>query len=394
MLDSLPSAGPTRPLPNAILTNFAGKIQRLTKKFRRLDFCPDFRDNEYRAGALIARGGMVKKRFISDRFEHNRHSQRNCSMRRLKSGFTLVELLVVITIIGLLIALLIPAVNTIRERGRQAVCMNNEKELATAILTYETSQRQLPGLMNQITITGGTTQVQFSWTEAILPNLEHADIWGYIASGNTKAVAGIRVSTTICPDDPLSADPTSAKAQMLLSYGVNDQFFVDWRGKPFNTNANLTPPIGRSALASSAGSFYSAAAPVLSNLKTQPYTSPSATYLHGQSVTATQTIMLAERTFIDTTSYSNQRAGQWGDPATTNPPSPSGWANWTSTPQKFWQALAFPNPVLPRPIPSPAISQQYIASTHGATSGKPGTVVVVTYFDGSGAILPSETPFP
>ena len=50
------------------------------------------------------------------------------------------------------------------------------------------------------------------------------------------------MNIVICPDDPLMVDPTSPNAQQLLSYGVNDQFFVDYRGKPYNT---ATPPLGQ-----------------------------------------------------------------------------------------------------------------------------------------------------
>ncbi len=101
-------------------------------------------------------------------------------MHRFRSGFTLVELLVVITIIGLLVALLIPAVNVIRERGRQTQCFNQQKQIGLAILAYEAGQNHLPGVMDQktVTVATGGTAIQYSWVEAIFPNLEHADIWG------------------------------------------------------------------------------------------------------------------------------------------------------------------------------------------------------------------------
>ena len=78
------------------------------------------------------------------RGESSRCGQSRCGQSRLSRGFTLVELLVVIAIIGLLVGLLLPAVQSAREAARLSSCGNNMRQLATAALTYETANGAFP----------------------------------------------------------------------------------------------------------------------------------------------------------------------------------------------------------------------------------------------------------
>ena len=63
---------------------------------------------------------------------------------KISTGFTLVELLVVIAIVGVLVALLMPAIQASREAGRRTQCIDNMKQIALAVLNYDTTRRVLP----------------------------------------------------------------------------------------------------------------------------------------------------------------------------------------------------------------------------------------------------------
>src|SRR5687768_14086496 len=91
-------------------------------------------------------------------------------------GFTLVELLVVIAIIGILIALLLPAVQNAREAARRSQCTNNMKQLALAIQLYHDAKGSYP--MSAYAAVVGNTG--FSWMSAILPFFDQSALFSEI----------------------------------------------------------------------------------------------------------------------------------------------------------------------------------------------------------------------
>jgi prepilin-type N-terminal cleavage/methylation domain-containing protein len=138
-----------------------------------------------------------------------------------RRGFTLVELLVVITIIGMLMALLLPAIQAAREQGRRTQCMNNQRNLAAALHTHEATRGSLPGY--RVTLVAGKPQV--SWAFMLLPQLDRQDLWKLWRSDPSKgpptvSSAGVRLNVMFCPSDPPdTASPTDGSS----AYAVNMQ---------------------------------------------------------------------------------------------------------------------------------------------------------------------------
>ena len=132
---------------------------------------------------------------------------------RRRSGFTLIELLVVIAIIGILMGLLLPAVQNARESARRITCLSNIRIIGLGMHEYEVAKGCFPGWRNQLS--GG---LPVSWSVAILPRMERTDIFNQW--NNSSSIPNAQwqpsIDAYMCPTSP-PANPTDAS----LVYAMN-----------------------------------------------------------------------------------------------------------------------------------------------------------------------------
>jgi prepilin-type N-terminal cleavage/methylation domain-containing protein/prepilin-type processing-associated H-X9-DG protein len=127
----------------------------------------------------------------------------------MRRAFTLVEILVVIAIIGTLITLLLPAVQSSREASRRLQCTNNLKQVGLALLNYESSHKVFPpGYVSQIDSSGNDTGPGWGWASMILPQMEQTPIHNVIHFDLPieHAMNGVRVASIpnyLCPTEDL-----------------------------------------------------------------------------------------------------------------------------------------------------------------------------------------------
>jgi prepilin-type N-terminal cleavage/methylation domain-containing protein/prepilin-type processing-associated H-X9-DG protein len=140
--------------------------------------------------------------------------------RRADSAFTLVELLVVIAIIGILVALLLPAIQAARESARRSQCTSNLKNIALALINYHDTKKEFPAAVRYpklpTLISSGPlddTRLFWNWAIDILPNIEERALADSLTINATTRLynptgtdvniipRGVEVPVMLCPSD-------------------------------------------------------------------------------------------------------------------------------------------------------------------------------------------------
>ncbi len=142
--------------------------------------------------------------FFDRTHRNNRFWEATCGR---SAGFTLVELLVVIAIIGILVALLLPAVQSARNSARRLECKNHIKQLGLAVLNYESARRRLPPSA-EVDLMVSSTGNNGSWGVhgRILSYIEEENLQNLVdlerAWDGQRAIHDVRIATFQCPSDP------------------------------------------------------------------------------------------------------------------------------------------------------------------------------------------------
>ena len=159
---------------------------------------------------------VSRKPFTSAREKLN--SASTASAGHGRTGFTLVELLVVIAIIGVLVALLLPAIQAAREAARRSSCSNNLKQLGLGLQNYHDARKQLPYacvIPPQNAQAGylGQANLGPNWVVAVLPFIEASNVLTlynktqFIDSFANASFVATNLPVMLCPSDPFRKTP-------------------------------------------------------------------------------------------------------------------------------------------------------------------------------------------
>src|SRR5262245_137832 len=148
--------------------------------------------------------------------------------RRLRPAFTLIELLVVVATIGVLVALLLPAVQAAREAARRIACGNNLRQIGLGLQNFEATFKFFPSSLRPTPVDANGLFNGWSAPAQILPYLEHGNLYQNIdftvSYSAQPQISQMRIATLICPSEMRARqkfDGSGNPVHFPLNYAAN-----------------------------------------------------------------------------------------------------------------------------------------------------------------------------
>ncbi len=257
-------------------------------------------------------------------------------LRSPRSGFTLVELLVVITIIAMLVGLLVPAVMAARNAARKTQCMNNQQNIGKAIMQYVTAKEKFPPLFSAqagFPADAGTVP-GVGWVPPVLPYLEQNELYRLYQSNTLLNQRNANIEILACPSR--SPDSSPAPLSYVVNAGSQDRVV---EGQPMDYQEN--------------GVFFDAYTPAIAPDGVRPKATSPIDLVYLSTHDGTQhTLLFAE----------NRDAGDWYSFTGVNSATPFIQPNISG--KSFWNGMVW---LQPGPSPNP----------NWGTSGDPATANII-----------------
>jgi prepilin-type N-terminal cleavage/methylation domain-containing protein/prepilin-type processing-associated H-X9-DG protein len=209
------------------------------------------------------------------------------SLHRPRPGFTLIELLVVIAIIAILIGLLLPAVQKVREAAARSKCTNNLKQIAVAVHSFHDANNRLPYNHDPNVYGYDDNGRSWSWLALILPYIEQGPLYNAAGSNGSLATAGAvgaglpagtppapattfaqhqtthstKIATYLCPSDPGGGTVSTNRANGSTTAGCGITNYKgvsgsNWEGGWGSSWDNAGPTNNKNGLDAGDGMFY------------------------------------------------------------------------------------------------------------------------------------------
>jgi prepilin-type processing-associated H-X9-DG protein len=319
----------------------------------------------------------------------------------IPGGFTLVDLLVSISVIGMLLALLMPAVQQARERGRTNTCRNNLKNCTLAVAHFASSRTTYPGFRAPLEVSlpdaGGPSvnvEIPVGWVVQILPYLERSDVYQLWRDPELAVSVGIdwppqlRLDVLSCPSTP-PTDSVKSPCVYVANSGISDAF-----------------PTGDTAAVSPFPADFQANGMFFNHYVQPPGTAPVADFVFMPSIPplvyttqnyvtahdgASLTLMLSENDNVPIFAPSGVPPpgltggpGPWGDPATAGSERDTCFIWWPDrSPSEAMKINAVPS--------TPNAANYYFYFVHPA-SNHPGGVNV-SFCDGQVRFLSQDVDY-